>query len=172
MILSGFGDKFKRIRHRIPTHRKAVKHRQNDTGRPANINLQIAGMMNDTNTIGEAAKYYLTREEPNRSCLLAIRSIILNQDVKITETQKWGMPCFCYQKRVFCYLWTDRKTDKPYILMVEESHLDHPELEAGTRSKMKIFRVDPEKDLPIRTIRDILQRALDLYRTGMIKLKE
>ena len=72
----------------------------------------------------------------------------------------------------FWYLSTDRKTDKPYILMVEGSHLDHPELEAGTRSKMKIFRVDPEKDLPIRTISDILQRALDLYRTGMIKLKE
>jgi Domain of unknown function (DU1801) len=113
-------------------------------------------------------KYYLDKEEPNKSCLLALRDIILNQDTNITETQKWGMPCFCYKKKMFCYLWTDKKTDEPYILMVEGKYLDHPELEAGDRTRMKIFRVNPNKDLPIRTIENILQKALDLYRTGTI----
>lgn len=70
--------------------------------------------------------YYLKKEEPNKSCLLALRSIILNQDSNVTETQKYGMPCFCYKKKMFCYLWTDKKTDEPYILMVEGKHLDHP----------------------------------------------
>lgn len=116
--------------------------------------------------------YYLKKEEPNKSCLLALRNIILNQDISITETQKWGMPCFCYKKKMFCYLWTDKKTDEPYILMVEGKYLDHPELEAGDRSRMKIFRVNPNKDLPIKTIESILQEALDLYRTGVIKLKD
>jgi hypothetical protein len=116
--------------------------------------------------------YYLKKEEPNKSCLLALRNIILNQDINITETQKWGMPCFCYKKKMFCYLWTDKKTDEPYILMVEGKYLDHPELEAGDRSRMKIFRVNPNKDLPIKTIESILQEALDLYRTGVIKLKD
>jgi len=116
--------------------------------------------------------YYLKKEEPNKSCLLALRNIILNQDINITETQKWGMPCFCYKKKMFCYLWTDKKTDEPYILMVEGKYLDHPELEAGDRSRMKIFRVNPNKDLPIKTIESILQEALDLYRTGVLKLKD
>lgn len=116
-------------------------------------------------------KYYLDKEEPNKSCLLALRDIILNQDTNITETRKWGMPCFCYKKKMFCYLWTDKKTDEPYILMVEGKYLDHPELEAGDRSRMKIFRVSPNKDLPIKTIENILQKALELYRTGTIKLK-
>jgi len=116
-------------------------------------------------------KYYLTKEEPNKSCLLELRSIILKQDTYITETQKYGMPCFCYQKKMFCYLWTDKKTDEPYILMVEGKHLDHPRLEEGDRSRMKIFRVNPNKDLPVKTIELILKTALDLYRKGTIKIK-
>ncbi len=116
--------------------------------------------------------YYLNKAEPNKSCLLALRSIILEQDTNVIETQKWGMPCFCYKKKMFCYLWTDKKTDEPYILIVEGKYLDHPKLEEGDRSRMKILRVDPNKDLPIKTIERILQTALDLYKSGVIKIKE
>jgi len=122
--------------------------------------------------VGELHNYYLNKEEPNKNCLLALRSIILDQDTNITETQKYGMPCFCYKKKMFCYLWTDKKTGEPYILMVEGKYLDHPELEEGDRSRMKIFRVDPNKDLPIKTIVSILKIALDLYRKAVIKIKE
>lgn len=113
--------------------------------------------------------YYLNQEEPLKGCLLALRRIILEQDNHITETQKWGMPCFCYKKKMFCYVWTEKKTTEPYILMVEGKHLDHPELEAGSRSRMKIFRVNPHHDLPVATIENILQNALNLYRNGIIK---
>jgi len=122
--------------------------------------------------VGQLHNYYLNKEEPNKSCLLPLRSIILDQDTNITETQKYGMPCFCYKKKMFCYLWTDKKTGEPYILMVEGKYLDHPELEEGDRSRMKIFRVDPNKDLPIKTIVSILKIALDLYRKAVIKIKE
>ena len=114
---------------------------------------------------------YLNKEEPNKSCLLALRNIILNQETNITETQKWGMPCFCYKKKMLCYLWTDKKTDEPYLLLVEGKFLDHPELEKGERSRMKIFRINPHIDLPIHTIESILQKALDLYRMDIIKIK-
>jgi hypothetical protein len=120
----------------------------------------------------ELHNYYLTHTEPNKSCLLALRSIILNQDENITETQKYGMPCFCYKKKMFCYLWTDKKTNEPYILMVEGKLLNDPELEEGNRSRMKIFRVNPDQDIPVKTIESILQNALNLYRTGVIKIKE
>ncbi|MBX2967066.1 MAG: DUF1801 domain-containing protein [Cyclobacteriaceae bacterium] len=119
----------------------------------------------------ELHHFYLDKEEPNKSCLLALRDIILEQDENITETVKYGMPCFCYKKKMFCYLWTDKKTGEPYILMVEGKHLNHPKLEEGDRSRMKIFRVNPNKTLPVKTIESILQRALDLYRTGVIKIK-
>lgn len=114
--------------------------------------------------------YYLTKEEPTKSCLLALRSIIRQQDEAITETTKYGMPCFCYKSKMFCYLWTDKKTDEPYILMVEGKHLHHPELEEGSRSRMKIFRVNPNKDIPLKKVQLILQDALDLYRKGVVKV--
>ncbi len=81
------------------------------------------------------------------------------------------MPCFCYKKKMFCYLWTDKKTDEPYLLMVEGKHLNHPELEEGSRSRMKIFRVNPNKDLPIDFIESLLNEALDLNKDGTIKTK-
>lgn len=115
--------------------------------------------------------YYLDQPEPNRSCLLALRKIILEMDEAVTETRKWGMPCFCYRKKMFCYLWTDKKTGEPYILFVEGKHLDHPKLEQGNRARMEILRVDPNKDLPLRTIELLLCQALDLYRNGTIKIK-
>lgn len=115
--------------------------------------------------------YYLSKGEPNKSCLLTLRELILSQDKNISETRKYGMPCFCYKKKMFCYLWTDNKTDEPYILMVEGKHLSHPKLDAGDRSRMKAFRVNPLKDIPVKTIKTILKQALDLYRKGMIKVK-
>ena len=121
--------------------------------------------------ISQLNDYYFKKKEPNRSCLLALRSFILEQDQDVTETMKWGMPCFCYRKKMFCYLWVDKKTDEPYMLMVEGKHLDHPELEVVTRSRMKVFRVKPQDDLPVETIQSILNQALDLYRHGVIKIK-
>lgn len=116
-------------------------------------------------------QYYLNKEEPQKGCLLALRQIILDQDDNISETQKWGMPCFCYKNKMFCYLWTDKKTQEPYLLMVEGKHLNHPQLEVGSRARMKIFRVDPDKDIPIKTIVTILNAAIDLYKKGIIKIK-
>lgn len=115
--------------------------------------------------------FYDNKEEPIRSCLLALQSLILEQDSDVTETMKYGMPCFCYRNKMFCYLWVDKKTNEPYMLMVEGKHLHHPSLEAGSRKRMKIFRVDPTRDFPLESIELILNQVLDLYRKGIIKTK-
>ncbi|MCS2892595.1 DUF1801 domain-containing protein [Parabacteroides faecis] len=119
----------------------------------------------------ETDNFYLNLEEPNRSCMLALRNIILEQNDMVMETMKWGMPCFCYKKKMFCFLSFDRKMKEPYILIVEGRLIDHPMLEAGTRSRMKILRIDPNSDLPISMIVEVLNEALDLYRNGVIRMK-
>lgn len=118
--------------------------------------------------MSKEGNFYLDKQEPNKSCLLAMRSIVLGYDENIIETQKYGMPCFCYGRKAFCYLWVDKKSNEPYFLMVEGKHLHHKNLEAGNRSRMKIFRIDPTEDLPIATINLIMNQALDLYRNGTI----
>jgi hypothetical protein len=108
--------------------------------------------------------FYLDQEEPIKSCVLAMRDLVLNHDPDITETVKYGMPCFCYSGKAFCYLWVDKKTKEPYYLFVEGKHLDHPHLESGNRARMKILRVNAVKDLPLQSIKEVLNQALDLYK--------
>jgi len=120
--------------------------------------------------MNETDSFYLNKEEPNKSCLLTLRSIILNIDDHISEVKKYGMPCFCYKKKMFCYLWIDKKTTEPYILFVEGKHLNHTKLETGNRSRMKIFRVDPANDIPKKVLETLLNNALDLYRNGIVKI--
>ncbi|MDU1891349.1 MAG: DUF1801 domain-containing protein [Dysgonomonas sp.] len=120
--------------------------------------------------IDELYNYYFQQQEPQKSCLLALRDIILKQDVNISETIKYGMPCFCYKKKMFCYLWTNNKTKEPYILFVEGKLLNNPKLETGNRSRMKILRVNPIEDLSLALIESLLNEALDLYRNGIIRV--
>lgn len=69
-------------------------------------------------------------------------------------------------------LWVDTKTGEPYIGIVEGGRIEHPLLEQGNRMRMKILRINPNKDLPIKTIKQILNQALEFYRNGTIKLKK
>ncbi|KAB1069096.1 DUF1801 domain-containing protein [Tamlana haliotis] len=107
--------------------------------------------------------YYFKKDEPIKSCVLAMRDILLQFDSNIAETTKYGMPCFCYKGKMFCYIWTDKKTLEPYYLIVEGHKIEHPNLEAGNRTRMKIFRINPNEDLPIETIHSVLNLALDFY---------
>jgi hypothetical protein len=120
---------------------------------------------------GKTDDYYLNKTEPNKSCLLALRSILLEIDENVTETIKWGMPCFCYKGKMFGFLWVDKKSKNPYLLLVEGKYLDNPKLKKGDRSRMKQFLVNPNIDLPIQEITTVLNQALDLYRNGVIKIK-
>ena len=112
--------------------------------------------------IENSEDFYLNKDEPVKSCLLALRQIIMDQSIHMTETRKYGMPCFCYKKKIICYLWTEKKTGEPYILMADGQKLDHPALESGDRSRMKILRVNPKMDFPIEIINKILVDAIAL----------
>lgn len=101
-------------------------------------------------------------DEPQRGCLLALRQIIIDIDANLTETVKYSMPCFCYGTKPFCYLWTDKHTNHPYILMVDGNKLNHPQLVQGDRKRMKTFYVDPGQDIPVDVIREVLQEGLAL----------
>jgi len=107
--------------------------------------------------------FYLNQEEPNRSCLLALREIFLRLDEHITAEWKYGGPFFYYKNKMFCYLWIDKKTKEPYIGVAEGRQLDHPLLESGNRKRIKILRVNPNKDIPKKEIEEVLQQVMKFY---------
>lgn len=106
--------------------------------------------------------FYLQQSEPVKSCLLALKEIILSQDKTLSTAWKYSMPFFCYKGKMFCYLWTDKKTGQPYLGMVDGQKIKHPDLIADKRSRMAVLHFDPNKDLPIRKIKSILKQALEL----------
>jgi hypothetical protein len=113
--------------------------------------------------------FYLKQNEPVKSCMLAMRDIILSQDKHVSNVLKYGMPFFCYNDKMFCYLWVHKKYKQPYLGMVEGNRLNHPDLIVEKRARMKILLVDATKDLPIKKIKTILHMAVDLYKSGEIK---
>ena len=106
--------------------------------------------------------YFLHQDEPVKSCLLALRNHILKFEANIVEAWKYKMPFYCYRGKMLCYLWTHKQYHQPYLGIVDGKHIEHPKLVLEKRARMKILLIDPNEDLPIRTINAILKKAIAL----------
>jgi len=115
----------------------------------------------------EVDDFYLNQEEPNRSCFLSLRDLIRNMHPTITESKKYGMPCFSYRKKTVCYLWKDKHNQEPYILFVEGKLLSHPSLESGDRKRMKILRVNPNADFDAQLIVKLIAQCIEWIDTNI-----
>jgi hypothetical protein len=111
-----------------------------------------------------ADDYFLGREEPVKSCLLSLRTIILKKDDRISEKWLYGMPFYYYDRKRFCYLWVHKNFHQPYIGIVDGNKISHPDLLKENRSRMKILLVDPAKNIPVRKINALLNETLKLYK--------
>ena len=109
-------------------------------------------------------EYYASRSEPVKSCFQFLREYILGLDPHITEALKYGMPFFCYNGKMCCYLWQHKKLKQPYIGFVEGKSLNHPELLQEARNRMKILLVDPYQDIDLVKLDGIFTQMLAIYR--------
>ena len=110
-----------------------------------------------------ADNYFQQQEEPTKGCLLFLRQHILGKGMHITEAWKYGMPFYCYDGKMFCYLWTHKKYKQPYIGFVAGSLLDDPALLQEKRARMKILLIDPGKDIPIEQIDRLMAVLIRFY---------
>ncbi len=113
--------------------------------------------------ISELDNFYLKQDEPNRSCFMALKEIILSNDVLMKAEWKYKLPFFYYKNKAFCYLWQDVKTKIPYIGIVRSSNLDHPKLFLGKSKKMKKYYVNPNEDINVNELHEILNVAKRNY---------
>jgi len=110
----------------------------------------------------EIDSFYLNLPEPNRGCMLSLRHILSNCHPDITQEWKYRLPFFYLRGKMFCYLWVDKKTKHPYIGFTDGGKMSHPLLVQGDRKRMKILLIDPEEDVPIKTLQKVLDEALEL----------
>ena len=107
-------------------------------------------------------RFFWEKPEPVKSCLSALRHYILAFDPEITEVWRYSMPFYLIREKRICYIWTEKKTGRPYLGIVDGKLLDHPQLLAEKRSRMKIFLIEPAEDLPVDVLGEILQLAISL----------
>ena len=112
----------------------------------------------------EIDSYFLKKDEPIRSCLLFLRDFILTYDDKITEVWHYRMPFYFYKGKRFCYLWVQKKGQLPYVGIVDGKFIEHPNLIQEERTRMKIFLIDPQKDIPLKILRSVLNTSLKLHK--------
>lgn len=111
----------------------------------------------------ELENIYLKYDEPDKSCLLALREIILSFDENLTESVKYGMPFFSFKGKMFCYFWFDKKTKEPYIGFMKGKFMKHNSLVAGDRKLVKTLPINSSEDIDIKLLREVLREAIECF---------
>ncbi len=111
-------------------------------------------------SISDIDAWFLSQDEPGRSCLIFLRAYILSLAPGITETWNYKMPFYRYQGKRFCYLWYHQKLAQPYIGIVAGTKVNDPGWISEERSRMKIFLINPSKDIPVKKITAVLKKVM------------
>lgn len=108
-------------------------------------------------------EYFAKQDEPKKSVFLFLRQHFLRIP-NMEERYSYSLPFYYYKKRPFCYLYYDKKTDIPYIGFNRANLIDHPLLDQGNRKKMKVLHINPNEDIPIESINEIIDLLISLYK--------
>jgi hypothetical protein len=113
--------------------------------------------------LSQIQSYYDGLPEPEQGVALALRKLILGLSHDISEKWKYGIPFFYFRNKMFCYLGRDKKKSIPYLGIVEGHRLYFSQLVKDGRKRIRILYLDPERDLPIELIHQILREAMKFY---------
>ena len=104
--------------------------------------------------------FYQVAEEPRQSALLCLRQEILQFSPEIIEHYKYGGPFFYYKNKPLCYLACSKKSGATYIGFVKGYRMKNRMLKSEGRTHIKVFYIDPEKDIDVKSQRVIIEEAL------------
>ncbi|MDP1801044.1 MAG: DUF1801 domain-containing protein [Bacteroidota bacterium] len=107
--------------------------------------------------------YYFSQAEPQQSCLLFLRNFLLSYSPQIKEQWKYTTAFFTYKKKLFCYFSISKKSRALYIGFVDGNKINHKKLVAEGRKQIRVFYIDPNKDIDIKNLNEILNLAIKLY---------
>ncbi len=102
--------------------------------------------------------------EPNKSFLLALKHIVQQHCPQLSLSIKYGLPFFTINGKLFCYFWTHKKFNHhPYISFMDGHRMQHAVLLQEKRARAKIFIMNPEQDIPLTKLQNLLNEALAFY---------
>ncbi|MFY0605922.1 MAG: DUF1801 domain-containing protein [Cyclobacteriaceae bacterium] len=108
-------------------------------------------------------QYFEEKDEPMKGCLLAIKDCMLRYDERIKMSWKWRTPFFSYGDKMLAYLTIHKKTNLPYLGFWNRKNITHPALKSEGRKVVKVYYLDPEEDIDVDTLHEILSEVVSLY---------
>ncbi len=105
--------------------------------------------------------FFLKQPEPQQSCMLFLRKWLMEQGLE--EQFKYMTAMYYFKTKPFCYLSYSSKTNKLYIGFIKGHLMKHAKLMQEGRKQIKVLYLNPEKDLPIKTLTEIVKMAKKLY---------
>lgn len=99
--------------------------------------------------------FFLKIPEPQQSCLLFLRQFFI-ENMKLQENWKFNTPFYYYNGKWFCYIsYSAKRNHEIYIGFVKGYKVSHPKLLAEGRKQIKVYRIQPNKDINIKELSKI-----------------
>ncbi len=105
--------------------------------------------------------YFLKQLEPHQSCMLFLRKWLITQGLE--EQYKYMTAMYYFKDKPFCYMSVRTKDKKLYLGFWKGHAMKHPKLLREGRKLFSAFYIDPQKDLPVKTLNEIVKKAKKLY---------
>jgi len=108
--------------------------------------------------------YFFNLPEPEQSCLLFVRDFILDYSKDISEEWKFNTPFYYYKGKWLCYISYNKKNKSIYIGFVKGYLMKHAKLVSEGRKQIKVYHLDANNDIDLKSLRSIMKEALKLYK--------
>jgi len=108
-------------------------------------------------------EFFLKIPEPQRSALLYLRRFLI-EEANLEEHIKFNTPFYNFKKKWFCYIsYTEKRKHEIYIGFVKGHKIEFPGLVSEGRKQVKVYRIDPEKDINIKALKKVTAMLKEHY---------
>ena len=99
--------------------------------------------------------FFLKIPEPQQSTLLFLRHFFI-EEMSLQESWKFNTPFYYYKSKWFCYLsYSAKRKHEIYIGFVKGYLIEYPNLVSEGRKQIKVYRINPEEDIDVKTLKKI-----------------
>lgn len=99
--------------------------------------------------------FFIKIPEPQQSALLFLRRFFI-EEMALQEHWKFNTPFYYYKGKWFCYLsYSAKRKHELYIGFVRGNQVDYPDLVSEGRKQIKVYRINPEQDIDVTSLRKI-----------------
>jgi hypothetical protein len=111
--------------------------------------------------------YYDKQNDETKSCLLALKSIIMSVDPQIVHFRKYQIPFFRYKNFGISFLWVNKK--KILLGFIVDKKVIPQENGLRQKDGISTLEINPLDDIPVEQIKNELRGLIEWYHSFLDK---